>query len=87
MLKNGMFGLELAYSDRLSSDIPYSKEYDNKVHNLFTSTILSCYETAKNILTKNIELIKALGNEMITKNILRDSDCDIIIKNFGGIKL
>jgi len=85
MLRNGMFGLDLLFSYSITDAVPYPTKYDENIHELFTNTILSCYNLSKSILQKNVNLLKRLTTEMINKQILLDSDYDKIIDQFGGI--
>ena len=46
-----------------------------------------CYEKAKDIVNKNEALIKKLVPILIKRKSIEKSECEVLIKEFGGLIL
>ena len=87
MSVSGMFGLGLRYVDSRNSFIlPYKQEVVSNVNDIFEKTISECYEKAKTIIEKNVDVIKKLCKVLVEKQIMQEIEAEELIKDFGGIK-
>ena len=87
MAKNGMWGLELRYSQyRHDSMLPYPAEHLERVDGLFNQTIRECYEKAKAILLKNETLLRNLTACLTEKQILQEEQSEQLLSSWGGIQ-
>jgi ATP-dependent Zn protease len=86
MAKNGMFGLELRYSEYRHENLPYLSDRLEKLNHVFDETIKDCYERAKAILEKNEALIKKLIPYLVEKQILQAEECEKLLAEWGGLR-
>ncbi len=86
MAKNGMFGLNLCYSEDRHNELPYLPNRLERLNQVFDETINDCYESAKAILQKNENIIKQLISELAEKQFLQAEECEKLLAEWGGIR-
>lgn len=86
MAKQGMFGLNLRYSEDRHKELPYSPERLEKLNHVFEEIIQDCYEQAKTILLKNETVIKKLIPYLVEQQILQAEECEKFSEEWGGIQ-
>ena len=82
----GMFGVDLHFSYRRQEKLSYSKELEEKLNQVFAETISSCYQKAKSIIEKNVDLIRKLIPILIERKSLDKASCEPILLELGGIQ-
>lgn len=87
MTASGMFGLEFRYSYyRHKNVLPYTDEQLARLNKLFLEKLTDCYNVAKEILTKNEQLLVELASALVERRVIRQDECELLIEQVGGIK-
>ena len=81
----GMLGFATYYNSSYSNDVTYSEKYLQHIEETFLKTKQECYEKAKEMLTKNEELIKKLVPILIKRKSIEKAECEILLEELGGI--
>ena len=85
MASCGMLGLHLYYNE--CREYNYSQNYRERLEEAFIKIKEECYEKAKDIVNKNEALIKKLVPILIKRKSIEKSECEVLIKEFGGLIL
>lgn len=86
MSKQGMFGIENAYSPWRNENFSYSLEFTNKLNGILQDTLSECYQVAEKIIKNNKDLIEKLIPILVKKKYMDNLVCEPILKELGGIK-
>lgn len=86
MAKNGMFGLDLRYSEDRHEILPYLSDRLERLNHVFDEIIQECYERAKTILLNNETVIRNLIPYLAEKQILQAEECEKLLAEWGGLR-
>lgn len=86
MAKNGMFGLNLRYSEYRHKELPYSSDRLETLNKVFDETIRECYEQAKAILLKNETLVRKLIAYLVEQQIMQAEECEKLLAEWGDLR-
>ena len=83
MARTGMFGINLYYNDYEPDR--YSRKTLQRLNDTTDKIKLSCYEKAKEVVEKNLTLIKSLVPILVQQKTIEKADCEKLLNDFGGI--
>lgn len=86
-ITRGMYGIEYLFSSpRDSGEMRYSAEKIDAINEKIEQVIAEAYESAREIIDNNVDLLKALMTALVNKKTMSRSECERIIASYGGIK-
>lgn len=86
MAKQGMFGLDMIYSDDRNEILAYPPARIEKLNDLFDETLRECYEQAKSILSKNKKLIEKLIRRLAQCKTIQKEACETLLTQWSGMQ-
>lgn len=86
MSKNGMFGVDNVFLSWRDDSLPYTDAFTDRLNGIFADTVAEQYRRAKEVVDKNVDIIRRLTPVLVDKSFVDDKVCEPIIKEMGGLK-